>query len=38
LPVEFGVLLAKDVLRQFPLFVRNADFKAFVARHKEAFA
>ncbi|MEY3025899.1 MAG: hypothetical protein RLZZ238_796 [Planctomycetota bacterium] len=38
LPVEFGVLLAKDVLRQFPLFVRNAEFKAFVARHKEAFA
>lgn len=38
LPVEFGVTLAKDVLRAFPLFVRNAEFKAFVAQHKEAFA
>ncbi|MGA1225086.1 MAG: ATP-binding protein [Phycisphaerales bacterium] len=38
LPVEFGVTLAKDILRKFPPFVRSEELKAFAARHKEAFA
>ncbi len=38
LPVEFAIILAKDVLRQYPLFIRDAEFKAFVSANKEAFA
>ena len=38
LPVEFATLLAKDLLRDWPLFVRDAHFKAFISKNKEAFA
>lgn len=38
LPLEFGTLLAKDILRQCPLFVRDEHFKAFISRNREAFA
>ena len=37
LPIEFGTLLAKDVLRSHPMFAKNADFKAFVGANREAF-
>ena len=37
LPIEFGTLLAKDILRSHPMFAKNADFKAFVATNKESF-
>ncbi len=38
LPLEFATVLAKDILREHPLFVRNEDFRVFVTKHKEAFA
>lgn len=38
LPIEFATLLAKDLLREWPLFVRDAHFKAFISKNKEAFA
>ena len=38
LPLEFGTLLAKELLREYPLFVQDEQFKAFVGRNKEAFA
>lgn len=38
LPIEFATVLAKDVLKQFPAFVTNDGFKAFVQRNAEAFA
>jgi hypothetical protein len=38
LPLEFATVLAKDILREHPLFVRNENFRAFVTKHKEAFA
>ncbi|MFM7051187.1 MAG: ATP-binding protein [Planctomycetota bacterium] len=38
LPVEFATVLAKDLLKQFPAFVTNDGFKAFVRRNAEAFA
>lgn len=38
LPLEFATLLAKDLLRGYPLFVRDEHFKAFIGRNKEAFA
>ena len=38
LPLEFGTLLAKDLLREWPLFVRDEEFKAFISRNREAFS
>jgi hypothetical protein len=38
LPLEFATLLAKDLLREWPLFVRDQDFKGFISANKEAFA
>jgi MoxR-like ATPase len=38
LPLEFATVLAKDILREHPPFVRNEHFKAFVTTHKEVFA
>ena len=37
LPIEFATLLAKDLLRSFPLFVKDANFKKFVVANREAF-
>jgi MoxR-like ATPase len=38
LPLEFAMLLAKDLLRGFPLFACDEHFKAFASRNREAFA
>jgi MoxR-like ATPase len=38
LPIEFATVLAKDLLREWPAFVRDAHFKTFVATNKEIFA
>jgi hypothetical protein len=38
LPLEFATLLAKDLLREWPLFVRDEHFKGFISANKEAFA
>ena len=37
LPLEFATLLAKDLLREWPLFVRDEHFKGFISANKEAF-
>lgn len=38
LPVEFAVMLAKDLLREYPLFIRDERFSRFMAANREAFA
>jgi hypothetical protein len=38
LPLEFATMLAKDLLREWPLFVRDEHFKGFISANKEAFA
>jgi len=38
LPLEFGTLLAKDLLAAWPLFVGDRHFKSFIEANKAAFA
>ena len=38
LPVEFATILAKDLLRHQPLFIRDERFQRFVRANKEVFA
>ncbi|MEY5061258.1 MAG: hypothetical protein RIS45_1179 [Planctomycetota bacterium] len=38
LPLEFATLLAKDLLVAWPMFVTDPKFKAFIDKHREAFA
>jgi len=38
LPLEFATLLAKDLLAAWPMFVSDPKFKAFISKHREAFA